>query len=223
MHPREWSKAFSATMVLTAVALAGCSDDGGQDPFNPPGQTDETPGSTIPNGGPTNVPKVTNPLNVEPFLTRPCDLVDDKTVAEVGDMDPPEQDVDSERAKRLIGPNCTWIAKERGPDIGLEIHTVHRDKAEEGLKGIGGVYAGYEGGVLDYLTPVEIPGHPGYPAVFAGKNSDKELGVCPLSLGVADDLAIAMRVTNPDDPSQDTCPATLKVAASVLQTLKTGN
>lgn len=219
MHYKKWRMASSGTILL-AVALAGCSDGGDGDVFNPPGQTDQPPGTTTSNGGQPNVPKVANPLNIEPFLTRPCDLVDDKTVAEIGEMQSPEQDVDSERAKRLVGPNCTWIAKERGPDIGLEIHTVHR---EQGGLGIGGVYAGYEGGVLDYLKPVEIPGHPGYPAVFAGQDSDKELGVCPLSVGIADDLVIAMRVTNPDDPSQDTCPATLKVAASVLQTLKAGS
>lgn len=209
-----------AVTILGAAVLAGCSDNGNGGVFNPPGQTGQPPGSTSPSAGQPEVPKVTNPLNVESFLTRPCDLVDDKTVAEIGDMKPPEQDVDSERAKRLVGPNCAWFPNERGPHMGLQIHTVHRDV---GKGGIASVYAGHQGGLTDYLRPVEIPGHPGYPAVFAGQASDKEMGICPLFLGVADDLVIAMDVTNPDNPSQDMCPATLKVAASVLQTLKAGS
>lgn len=209
----------ATTAVLVATLLASCSDNNGG-VFNPPGQTGQPPGKTSPNAGQPGLPKVANPLNAEPFLARPCDLVDKQTVAEIGDMKPPESDPDSERAKKLVGPNCTWLPKERGPHIGLEIHTVHR---KLGKGGIDSVYAGHQGGLTDYLKPVEIPGHPGYPAVFAGQDSDKQLGTCPLFLGIADDLVVAMRVTNADEPSQDTCPATLKVAASVLQKLKTGS
>jgi hypothetical protein len=212
-----------ATALLAATALAGCTDDNG-DPFNP-GQNGQLPGSTTSSAGQPNVPTVANPLNADPFLDRPCDLVDNKTVAEIGDMKPPEPDVDSERAKRLTGPICDWYAKDpsAGRGISLAIHTVHRDKAGEGLKGIGGIYEGKKNGLFDYLEPVEIPGHPGYPAVFAGSQSDKEAGECPLFFGVADDLAIVVRVSDQRDSPQDTCPPTLQVAASVLQTLKTGS
>lgn len=209
-----------AVTALSVLVLAGCSDDGNGSVFNPPGTTGQPPGSTAPSAGDPNVPKVANPLNAEPFLNRPCGLVDKETVAEIGVMKPPESDTNSERAKRLVGPNCTWFPKERGPDIGLQIHTVHR---KLGKGGIDAVYAGHQGGLTDYLEPVEIPGHPGYPAVFAGQASDKEPGHCPLFLGIANDLVIAMSVTDLDGTMQDTCPATLKVAASVLQTLKAGS
>lgn len=210
---------IAATMIGVFV-LAGCSDGDNGGPFNPPGQTGQPPGSTTASTGDPSVPTVANPLNADPFVDRPCDLVDEQTVTEIGEMKPPEEDTTSESAKRLVGPNCTWFPKERGPDIGLQIHTVHR---EHGKGGIDAVYAGHRGGLTDYLEPVEIPGHPGYPAVFAGQASDKEPGHCPMYLGVANDLVIALSVTDLDGTMQDTCPATLKVAASVLQTLKAGS
>lgn len=210
-----------ALALVTATALASCSDDGG-DPFNP-GQNTQLPGTTAPNAGQPNVPKVANPLNVAPYVDRPCDLVDKATLAEIGEMDPPEPDVDSDMAKRLTGPTCQWDATNGELDVRVSIQTVHSQYAAPNLKGIAGIYGGKESGLVDYLEPVEIPGHPDYPAVFAGQNTDKEFGGCPLYVGVADDMVFVARVSDRSESPKDACPATLKVAASVLQTLKTGS
>jgi hypothetical protein len=210
-----------AVALLGATVLAGCSDDDG-DPFTT-GQNTPLPGSSVPNAGQPNVPKVASPLNVEPYVDRPCDLVDKATVAEIGDMDSPQPDVDSDMAKRLTGPTCQWDATNGNLDIRVSIQTVHSQYAAPGLKGIAGIYGGKQNGLVDYLEPAEVPGHPGYPAVFAGQNSDKEFGGCPLYVGVADDMVFVARVSDRSEIPQDTCPATLKVAASVLQTLKAGS
>lgn len=202
--------------VLAVGLLAACSDEGG---FELPGQGG--PSDPAQSGSQIDVPKVAEPLRADPFLKRPCDLVDEKTVAEIGDMKPPEADADSERARRLVGPSCAWFSKETGPRISVAIQVPTNKASEEEFKGIAGVYYGHQEGLTDYLEPTEIPGHPGYPAVFSGQNSDKEPGKCPLILGISDDLTVAVAVTDLLG-KQDTCPGTLKVAASVLSALKTG-
>lgn len=210
--------AIAAGSVLIASLAAGCSDEADGDGFDFPGDggqsTSAKPSDEL------EIPKVASPLRADPYLTKPCDLVDEKVLAEIGEMEPPESDVDSERAKRLTGPRCQWDGKDGNLDVSVAIQTPTNKASQAKFKGIAGIYYGHKNGLTDYLEPVDVPGHPGYPAVFAGSNEDKEFGSCPLFVGISDELTIATRVTDNSESPQNRCPATLKVAASVLQTLK---
>lgn len=204
-------------VVLISVVSAAC-DDGtvGGEPTSPPQN-----GSAPPNT--PAVPKVADPLDAGPFLSDPCKLVDDATIASIGEFDPGEADVDSPEAKNLIGPSCGWDGKDNfGLDLSVEIGTVHQRQAEPKYRGIAGIYGGKEAGLVDEFEPVEIAGHPGYPAAYAWLDGDRERGRCPLYVGIADDLTFTATVQNEDQPDQ-ACPAAQKAAAAVLVSLKRGS
>lgn len=199
---------FSA--IIVTVIAGGCAAE----TEGAPSANQSSPGASA-----SNVPQVENPLNAEPFLDRPCDLVDRAVLSGIGDFKAGKPDVNSEAAKKLIGPSCNWHSRGSGLDVGLAISTVHRDT---GTGGIEGVYAGKEAGLIDRLKPVEIPGNSGYPAAFAGDNYDFERGRCPLTVGITNELAFTASVTSEGNP-KEACSAALKVAASVLDTLKEGS
>lgn len=204
----------SACMLLAGV-LAGCSDKAEGNPTAPqPSVSDTHP----PVRGNSDVPKVTNPLDADPFLGNPCDLVDKGVLAEVGDMKGGEPDVDSQMAKELTGPGCKWFSRDLGPSVSLVIETVHRDNGTGGIKG---VYDGKDAGLIARLEPVEVPGHPGYPAAITADERELSSGKCPLNVGIADDLLFVV-IVNDDEKPSSACAAAKKVAGSVLERLKGG-
>ncbi|MPY97802.1 MAG: DUF3558 domain-containing protein [Actinophytocola sp.] len=199
-------------VLAVAFSAAACSE---QTKGSPTGGAIVSPSA----GDQVDVPQVEVPLNANPFLKRPCDLVEDSVLSELGDFQVPNEDVNSDAAKKLIGPRCNWHAKNHGPDVGLAINTVHRDNGTGGIKG---VYDGKEAGLIDRLEPVKIPGNSGYPAAFAGGDDEFSRGRCPLAVGITNELSFTVSVTNRERPKQ-ACSAVLKVAASVLDTLKKGS
>lgn len=203
--------------LFLLAAMAGCDDATEGEGF-PPGQT-----GSQPTGGPDAALKVQDPLDATPFLADPCKLVDNQIVSQLGPFDPGKTDVNSEMAKKLTGPGCEWSAGSNfGLNIDLRINTVHQEFAAAGSKGIAGIYGGKESGLVDYLEPVVIEGHPGYPAADAGQDGDREKGDCTLYVGISDELTFKSSVLNEDDPSQ-ACPAAHRIAAAVLDSLKKGS
>ncbi|MGH3431491.1 MAG: hypothetical protein ACRDQB_01505, partial [Thermocrispum sp.] len=69
--------------------------------------------------------------------------------------------------------------------------------------------------------PVEIPGHPGYPAVIKQSERDITVGYCPIFVGVTDDLTMVVAMRHRDQPEQ-ACDGAVTAAASVINTLKQG-
>lgn len=198
--------------VLAAITLAflvaGCTEETGGSP--------QTSGPSQPG---TDVPKVANPLDAEPFLTNPCDLVAKSVVSEVGGTGAGKPDVNSDMAKQLGGPGCDWETE--GGYFTINIRTVHRDQAAPHLKGIGSIYAAKNDPDLIEFRELEIPGHAGYPAVIARNQDDVDDGSCPVRVGIADDLTFIADMINEDNPDA-ACNEATKVAASVLDTLKKG-
>lgn len=212
------SKAPLVRFGLAAIALvlvAACSSETGGSPTSTTTGTGPSDQGAMASG----VPTVENPLDVGSYVDRPCELVDKKVVSSIGSFEPPESDTDSKAAKKLTGPSCGWFPMGSGPTMSIVIDTVHRDTGTGGMRG---VYDGKEVGLIEYTQRKKIPGYPGYPAVVAGTSNEVSSGQCPLHVGVSDDLLVIITVTNDDKPNQ-ACPAALKVAASVLDTLKKGN
>lgn len=211
-------KTPAARLGLAAMFLglvASCSAETGGSPTS----TATGSGAADQGASGNTVPKVENPLDVAPYVDRPCNLVDKKVISSIGSFEPPEPDTDSKAAKKLTGPSCGWFPTDSGPTISTVIDTVHRDTGTGGMRG---VYDGKEVGLIEYIQRKQIPGHPGYPAVVADTSNEVTSGQCPLHVGVSDDLLVIVTVTNDDKPDQ-ACPAALKVAASVLDTLKKGS
>lgn len=198
---------IAAGAVVAAVALVSCSEETGGTPQTPGAQTSEQQA----------VPPVASPLSADQYLGKPCDLIARSEVKALGSEEQGEPDVDSDMARNLTGPTCTWNTRDGWFDVAVA--TVHRDKAAENLKGIAGIYAEKAG--LAEFQPVEIPGSPGYPAVIAREDVDISGGSCPVYVGIANDLTFIAGMknrTNPDIACQDA----IKVASAVMDTLKKG-
>ncbi len=168
-----------------------------------------------------DVPQVVHPLDATPFLKHPCQLVDDKFLARFGDFEKGEPDVESSHAQKLIGPTCVWYGKEDfDRAVSVIIDTPHQKYAQPELRGLGGLYASKKSGSMDYLQPVQIPGHSDYPAVIAGKQDDMvENRACVVYVGISDDLTINTSLDNADSV-KEACEVAQNVAAAVLDTLK---
>lgn len=206
-------RAAALLLTLSLGLITGCS-----------GQTERRPSSSgdshsSSSGLPEGVPHVTEPLDVAPFEKRPCVLVEKDAIASIGDLGNGTPDVNSPDAKRLVGPSCNWSSDKSVLSISVVIGTVHRDYGSGGIKG---VYAGKEQGLIEYIDEVTVPGHPGYPAAFSGVTDERAEGEYSLKVGVTDNLLITVSATNWDSPKKAR-PSALKVAASVLDTLKEGS
>lgn len=204
-----------AGLLIAAPVVVGCTDEPGDgDPTRPP-----QGGSPSSSGVPGNVPKVSNPLDPGPFLSDPCKLVDDSIISQIDDFQPGEADVDSDAAKNLIGPSCSWNNDEYSQLISVVIDTVHQKQADVGFKGLDGIYASHKDG--RYLDSVVVQGYPGNPAAFAGEIAKRDKGDCALIVGIADDLVFKVSVLNENNPA-NACPVAPKVAGAVLDSLTKG-
>jgi hypothetical protein len=196
------------------VVAGGCTQQADGNP-NP---TDD-PGDTAGAEGHPEVPAVEEPLDVDPFVNRPCDLIVEDVLVKV-DMDPADPDSDPDNS---IGPTCVWLGDrsdakptdQMGLLIGIPL------LIREDGDGLAGTYRAYEAGQLAYLEMVEVPGHPEYQAAFSAGDDRRAQGHYPLEVAVADDLALEIQYTNETDPGNAEENA-LKVAAAVLDALKRG-
>lgn len=210
-HLRNLARLTS--LLFAAALVAGCTDETGGEPTGVPSAPSSavSPSSSAVVGA---APKVATALDPGPFLRRPCDLISKSALKEYGFTKPGEADVDSRAAKELHGPTCHWL----GDDMSLGV-AIHTPNQRNGNGGLGPIYSGKENGLYSYLEPMEIPGHSDYPAVSAESRDERPEGHCPLFVGIQDDLVFVIQ-SNYDAKPEESCPAALKAAAAVLDTLK---
>jgi len=207
------SGGFLAAFLAAPAALAlmvGCSSEtaGEAHDSEASGQTGSRDSLNL---------KVSNPLNVEPFVDRPCELVPQRTVAELGGGTSHEP---KDAVSNRLGPSCTWDLKKNSQLLHVLLGTAARDMGGNGLAEL---YANVRAGMGGYVESTDIPGYPEYPAAFGTLGKDKRSqGYCPVNIGTSDDMVITVSFENREQPSQ-ACPGALKVAASVLDTLKKGS
>ncbi|MPY78584.1 MAG: DUF3558 domain-containing protein [Actinophytocola sp.] len=198
------------------LALAGCSSETAGEPA---GQvsSNSSPSSGSANGGDIPDLTVSNPLNVDPFIDRPCDLVPKRVADSFGGGT--GQEAKGELADHL-GPSCNWDLKGNGRAFHVSLGSETR---RMGGRGLVEIYENVKAGIGGYVEPTEIPGHPQYPAAFGTLDDDKRSeGYCPVNIGTSNDMVVTVAFENLVKPSQ-ACPAALRVAASVLDTLKKGD
>jgi len=139
-------------------------------------------------------PRVVSPIDPGPFTENPCRLVPEDKLASFGHVKSPQPDVNSNAAKKLLGPGCTWLAASTGePTIGIRIHTLQAQHADTAFEGLEGIYQAKKSGKIDHLQPLLLPGRPEYPAVVYGQASDINAGTCTVSVGLADDLTFSVQ------------------------------
>ncbi|WP_410669936.1 DUF3558 domain-containing protein [Amycolatopsis sp. cmx-4-68] len=202
------SARVAAGAVVPVLLLAGCSPEKA-------GTASPAPSSPASSGASSNpdVPKVATPLDAAKYETKPCDIVPASTLASLRFTDPGtvQQKDDGIGA---AGPSCGWKIHGEGVSMLVIVATGNRDR---GVGGLAGLYGAHDRGELPFLEPA--PEVEGYPAIYIDLRDRRASGHCSMSVGVADDLAIAVD-SGGYQGQQDSCAAAQQVAAAIITTLK---
>jgi hypothetical protein len=194
--------------VAAVLLLAGCSPE-------KTGTASPAPTSPVSSGASSDpdVPKVSAPLDVSKYVTKPCDIVPAAVLTPLRFTDPGEPQLQDD-GLGAAGPNCGWKISGEGVSMLVIIGTGNRDR---GAGGLAGLYTAHETGQFPFLEPA--PEVAGYPAVYVDKRDRRPIGNCSLDVGVADDLVIGVH-SGGYAGADDSCAAASQVAAAIITTLK---
>ena len=145
------------------------------------------------------------PLDVEPFLNRPCDVLTPEQAAE-WTVSNPEQ-VPDERA--YSGPACEFQ-----PD---DFYRVSFGIAIMNGDGLESVYQRRD--TLQLFEPTEVAGYPG---AFNDSADRRSGGDCGLTVGVAEDRALDVLISVRDRQSPeytDPCPVAARIMEQMIETI----
>ncbi|WP_157606540.1 DUF3558 domain-containing protein [Saccharomonospora cyanea] len=211
MRPEQKS---SVTRIIPLVFLlfsaASCSS-----------ATNGFPEVSVPSGLSTaqtsSVPRysVDDPLNVAPFLERPCELVSPDVLVSLG-FDPAggrARTSGNDEVAALAGPYCGWSGEKEG---NLTV-SVQSGNTERGVGGLEGIRTLHDQGRFKLWEETNMVG---YPAAYYAMQDMRAQGECAIAVGVAEDMSITVGADFfVDDPSQ-ACSTAENVAANVIETLK---
>jgi hypothetical protein len=190
--------AFASSVLL--LALAACSSPNGGKPA--PASSNQPASSS---NAASDVPKVTNPLDVAKYEQDPCSVLTQAQAAQAFNA------VRSRKIAGNVAPVCTWNDSENSSlAIGL-------------LPGQGGLATVYQNrSSTGYFEPA--PSIDGYPAVFTNVLDNRSDGGCQVAVGVRDNEAFTSSVILfKQSPSYgDPCSVALKAAGAALATIKAG-
>ena len=145
------------------------------------------------------------PLDVEPFLNRPCDVLTPEQAAE-WTVSNPEQ-VPDERA--YTGPACEFQ-----PDDPKQAFFRTTIRTMDSLEG---VYQRWD--TLQLFEPTEVAGYPG---AFNDSADRRAGGDCGLTVGVAQDRALDVLISVRDRQSPeytDPCPVAARIMEQMIETI----
>ena len=145
------------------------------------------------------------PLDVEPFLNRPCDVLTPEQAAE-WTVSNPEQ-VPDERA--YTGPACEFQ-----PDDPKQAFFRTTIRTMDSLEG---VYQRWD--TLQLFEPTEVAGYPG---AFNDSADRRAGGDCGLTVGVAEDRALDVLISVRDRQSPeytDPCPVAARIMEQMIETI----
>ena len=145
------------------------------------------------------------PLDVEPFLNRPCYVLTPEQAAE-WTVSNPEQ-VPDERA--YTGPACEFQ-----PDDPKQAFFRTTIRTMDSLEG---VYQRWE--TLQLFEPTEVAGYPG---AFNDSADRRAGGDCGLTVGVAQDRALDVLISVRDRQSPeytDPCPVAARIMEQMIETI----
>lgn len=193
------------TTVAIALSLAltsACSETKAGNPIASSSSAAATP----------TVPAVKLPLDPAAFVDKPCDLVPQQLLSQLGYTDPTPTAADSP-----FGPGCGWIdvsgSNPKNFSAGLQILKGKRNG------GLSSIYQTRDGGGYAFADPTEVSG---YPAAFADTQDRRTQGKCSVYVGIADDLTFSVGVDGYQN-AQDSCDTAKQIAAAVITKLQGGS
>ncbi|MGH3466284.1 MAG: DUF3558 family protein [Thermocrispum sp.] len=203
------SAATLVALLVTGALLAACDNDGGENPFEPPGTAVGPTTPAQPDGSTT--PRVESPLDPATFLDRPCDLLpEDWATSEGFEPGKPNPGAPS-------GPSCVWNTPvgsmtDEGT-LHVIIETVNQKRGQATLPAIQKHALGQGG----YFEPTTVAG---YSAAFYDTQDRRAKGDTWLSVAIRDDLVLSITTSSYyDDPARAGTEA-LAAAEQMINTLK---
>ncbi|CAM3095261.1 DUF3558 domain-containing protein [Saccharomonospora xinjiangensis] len=199
---------------MLAVAVAGVSCSKGTDGVAQ-SVTGEVSASET-SGAPER--RVSDPLDITPYLGRPCDLVSPRLLEKL-DTSPSEANPslpEDDKVAAEAGPGCSWTGEGEG-SIGIGIDSGNKERGVGGLRALEmardqGRYKLWE------ETSIE-----GYPAVYMGVRDARHEGDCDLAVGIADDMTFGVSAISFRENPEKACQVAAEVAADVIGNLKAAN
>ncbi|KAA9165759.1 DUF3558 domain-containing protein [Amycolatopsis acidicola] len=203
---RKYRLLMTALLAASAAAVSACSSTtDGAPSTSTSGASSSAPGSEQPT-------KVDHPLDPSAYLDKPCDLVPQTLVGQLGFSNPEPTGADS-----AFGPGCGWIdvrtSHSRNFNVNIQVLKGKRNG------GLASVYKTRDAGGYDFAEPTDVSG---YPAAFADTQDRRTEGKCSVYVGIADDLTFSAGVDGYDN-AQDSCDAAKRIAAAVITTLQGGS
>ncbi|WP_043536295.1 DUF3558 domain-containing protein [Saccharomonospora cyanea] len=162
--------------------------------------------------------RVSDPLDVAPYLSRPCDLVSPEMLERLG-TSPSEATPrlpEDDKITAQTGPGCSWTGENEG-SVGIGIDSGNK---ERGVGGLRGLEIARDQGRYKLWEETSIAG---YPAVYMGVRDARHEGDCDLAVGIADDMTFGVSAVSFRENPQKACEVAVEVAADVIENLKAGN
>ncbi len=200
----------SAALLALAVLSASCSvtADGVAQPTTQEAseETDLAPER-----------RVSDPLDVSSYLSKPCDLVSPQMLSKLGTS--PEKGEarlpGDDKVAAQSGPYCDWSGEREG-SISVAIAS---GNAERGVGGLRGLQILRDQGRFKLWEETSVSG---YPAVYLGAADARAEGDCDLAVGIADDMTFSVAAISFRENPKRAYQVTSEVAADVIKTLKEG-
>ncbi len=199
---------------MIAVAAAGVSCSADTDGVAQP-VTDEVSASAS-SVAPER--RVSDPLDITPYLSKPCDLVSPEMLEKLG-TSPSEANPrlpEDDKIAAAAGPGCSWSGEGEG-SVGIGIDSGNK---ERGVGGLRGLEIARDQGRYKLWEETSVAG---YPAVYMGISDSRHRGDCDLAVGIADDMTFGVAAVSFRENPQKACQVAAEVAADVIETLKTGS
>lgn len=207
----------TALFVMLAVGalVTGCDQESAGQPIAP-GNTSAVsqPSESDQPGGPSDVPKVEDPLDPAKFLDKPCDLLA-KDWAKSEGFEPGEQAKDA-----VSGPSCAWSTPFKEGDEGtiqVIIETVQQERGAGSLQAIYDDFQNYGSSRGGYFELTEVSG---YPAAYHDTRDARPDGATQLSVGLSDDLVLTLQAMNYFDQPEKAVSEAKAAAEQMMATLK---
>lgn len=208
-----------AALLAASALLTGCDRESAGEPTAAAGDTSAVnqPSESNPTdepGGPSDVPRVKEPLDPAKFLDTPCDLLP-RAWAKSEGFEPGEKEKDP-----LVGPTCSWSTPVGEGDEGtiqVIIETVNQERGTGNLQAIYEDFQRYGSTRGGYFELTEVSG---YPAAYHDTRDNRSEGETFLSVGIRDDLVMSIDAHAYFDEPEKAVSEAKAAAEQMMATLK---
>lgn len=196
----------AAIAVVAALATTACSQttSGSAAPATS-SATGSSPGASS-----------AQPLNPEPYRSKPCDLLPAALPTSLGYTQPGIPDTTSQTATIIAGQGCSWLIPAESKMIQVQVLLENRDANAPGLAK---TFSQHEKGLIAYADPTTVSG---YEAAYADVTDERPRGNCALLVSVSDTQTLNARASGYSG-AQDSCDTAKQLAEAMVKTLQGGS